>query len=99
MLKSEVLPKKFIIPIIFLMCVILMIPVGNVVNNTNSDDSEEEKWNQTVVIAVFSLSVALGGIIIYVIIVIHLKNAATHTKQRITTIIARRAFVWDPFKF
>ena len=68
MLKSEVLPKKFIIPIIFLMCVILMIPVGNVVNNSNSDDSEEEKWNQTVVIAVFSLSVALGGIIIYVII-------------------------------
>lgn len=68
MLKSEVLPKKFIIPIIVLISIILLIPIGNVINNSNSDDSEEEKWNQTVIIAIFSLSVALGGIVVYAIL-------------------------------
>ncbi|MBJ24509.1 MAG: hypothetical protein CMB64_07570 [Euryarchaeota archaeon] len=68
MLKSEALPKKFIIPIIILVSIILLIPVGNVIANSNSSDSEEEKWNQTVIIGIFSLSVALGGILIYAII-------------------------------
>ena len=36
--------------------------------NTYNNVTEEEKWNQTVVIAVFTLSFALSGIIIFVII-------------------------------
>lgn len=68
MLESETLPKKFVIPIIFLIIIALLIPIGNVVNNSEENVTEEEKWNQTVVIAVFTLSFALAGIIIFVII-------------------------------
>ena len=68
MLESETLPKKFAIPIIFLIIIALLIPIGNVVNNSEDNVTEEEKWNQTVVIAVFTLSFALAGIIIFVII-------------------------------
>ncbi|MED5485154.1 MAG: hypothetical protein VYE59_00905 [Candidatus Thermoplasmatota archaeon] len=68
MLESETLPKKFAIPIIFLIIIALLIPIGNVVNNSEENVTEEEKWNQTVVIAVFTLSFALAGIIIFVII-------------------------------
>ncbi|MED5272044.1 MAG: hypothetical protein VX613_04065 [Candidatus Thermoplasmatota archaeon] len=68
MLESETLPKKFAIPIIFLIISALLIPIGNVVNNSEENVTEEEKWNQTVVIAVFTLSFALAGIIIFVII-------------------------------
>ncbi|CAI8222853.1 MAG: Uncharacterised protein [Methanobacteriota archaeon] len=68
MLESETLPKKFVIPIIFLIIIALLIPIGNVVNNSEDNVTEEEKWNQTVVIAVFTLSFALAGIIIFVII-------------------------------
>ena len=68
MLESETLPKKFAIPIIFLIIIALLIPIGNVVNNSEDNVTEEEKWNQTVVIAVFTLSFALAGIMIFVII-------------------------------
>ena len=68
MLESETLPKKFAIPIIFLIIIALLIPIGNVVNNSEENVTEEEKWNQTVVIAIFTLSFALAGIIIFVII-------------------------------
>tara|TARA_B100001996_G_scaffold365181_1_gene334842 strand:+ start:408 stop:701 length:294 start_codon:yes stop_codon:yes gene_type:complete len=68
MLESETLPKKFVIPIIFLIIIALLVPIGNVINNSEGNDTEEEKWNQTVVIAIFTLSFALAGIIIFVII-------------------------------
>jgi len=68
MLESETLPKKFVIPIIFLIIIALLVPIGNVINNSEGNDTEEEKWSQTVVIAIFTLSFALSGIIIFVII-------------------------------
>jgi|ETNmetMinimDraft_21_1059911.scaffolds.fasta_scaffold00034_20 ABC-type microcin C transport system permease subunit YejB len=68
MLESETLPKKFVIPIIFLILIALLIPVGNLINNSQNNDSEEEKWNSTIVIAVFALSFALSGIILYVVV-------------------------------
>jgi len=68
MLESETLPKKFVIPIIFLIIIALLLPVGNLINNSQSNDSEEEKWNSTVVIAVFALSFALSGIILFVVV-------------------------------
>ena len=68
MLESETLPKKFVIPIIFLIIIALLIPVGNLINNSQNNDSEEEKWNSTIVIAVFALSFALSGIILYVVV-------------------------------
>ncbi len=68
MLESETLPKKFVIPIVFLIIIVLLIPVGNLINNSQSNDSDEEKWNSTIVIAVFALSFALSGIILYVVV-------------------------------
>lgn len=68
MLESETLPKKFVIPIIFLIIIALLVPIGNIINNSEGNDTEEEKWGQTVVIAIFTLSFALSGIIIFVII-------------------------------
>ena len=62
------LPKKFAIPIIFLIIIALLIPIGNLINNNESNDSEEEKLNNTIVIAVFTLSFALAGIILFIII-------------------------------
>ena len=61
------LPKKFVIPIVFLITIVLLLPVGNVINDENND-SDEEKWNRTIVIGVFALSFALAGIILYVVV-------------------------------
>ena len=42
-MESEALPRKFLIPIVILVGFALLIPVGNMLNNSNIDDSEEEK--------------------------------------------------------
>ena len=46
-MESEALPRKFLIPIVILVGFALLIPVGNMLNNSNIDDSEEEKINRT----------------------------------------------------
>ncbi len=68
MMESEALPRKFLIPIVILVGFALLIPVGNMMNNPGVDDSEEEKINRTVIIAIFSLSFALSGLLIIIIV-------------------------------
>ncbi len=68
MMESEALPRKFLIPIVILVGFALLIPVGNMMNNHGVDDSEEEKINRTVIIAIFSLSFALSGLLIIIIV-------------------------------
>ena len=67
-MESEALPRKFLIPIVILVGFALLIPVGNMLNNSNIDDSEEEKINRTVTIAIFSLSLSLAGLLIIIIV-------------------------------
>ena len=67
-MESEALPRKFLIPIVVLVGFALLIPVGNMLNNSNIDDSEEEKINRTVTIAIFSLSLCLSGLLIIIIV-------------------------------
>tara|TARA_B100001559_G_scaffold316661_1_gene320531 strand:+ start:273 stop:563 length:291 start_codon:yes stop_codon:yes gene_type:complete len=67
-MESEALPRKFLIPIVILVGFALLIPVGNMMNNHGVDDSEEEKINRTVIIAIFSLSFALSGLLIIIIV-------------------------------
>jgi len=67
-MESEALPRKFLIPIVILVGFALLIPVGNMLNNSNIDDSEEEKINRTVTIAIFSLSLCLAGLLIIIIV-------------------------------
>ena len=67
-MESEALPRKFLIPIVILVGFALLIPVGNMLNNSNIDDSEEEKINRTVTIAIFSLSLCLSGLLIIIIV-------------------------------
>ena len=67
-MESEALPRKFLIPIVVLVGFALLIPVGNMLNNSNIDDTEEEKINRTVTIAIFSLSLCLAGLLIIIIV-------------------------------
>jgi len=67
-MESEALPRKFLIPIVVLVGFALLIPVGNMLNNSNIDDSDEEKINRTVTIAIFSLSLCLSGLLIIIIV-------------------------------
>ena len=68
MMESEALPRKFLIPIVILVGFALLIPVGSMMNNPGIDDSDEEKINRTVIIAIFSLSFALSGLLIIIIV-------------------------------
>ncbi|MBJ99427.1 MAG: hypothetical protein CMB48_00175 [Euryarchaeota archaeon] len=67
-MESELLPRKFLIPIIILVGFSLLIPVGNMMSNSDVNDSEEEKRNRTIIIAIFALSFALSGLIITIIV-------------------------------
>ncbi|MAK05419.1 MAG: hypothetical protein CMA03_06015 [Euryarchaeota archaeon] len=67
-MESELLPRKFLIPIIILVGFSLLIPVGNMMSNSDVNDSDDEKRNRTVIIAIFSLSFTLAGLIVTIIV-------------------------------
>jgi di/tricarboxylate transporter len=68
MLESEVLPRKFIVPIIILISLALLLPVGNYLNDAAEDTSEDISWDKTIIIAIFCLSIALAGIFLLIVI-------------------------------
>ncbi len=66
MVESEVLPRKFILPIIILIFIALVVPVGNYLATPKEEFSGD--WDTTIIIAVFSLSVVLAGIFLLIIL-------------------------------
>ena len=68
MLESEVLPRKFIVPIIILISLALLLPVGNYLSDNEENTSEDISWDKTIIIAIFCLSIALAGVFLVVVI-------------------------------
>ena len=68
MMESEILPRKFIIPIIVLIFLALLIPVGNYLATPEEEVSEDIDFEKTIIVAIFALSLALAGLFVFAIV-------------------------------